>query len=50
MKRIQVLEPGGPEAMVTASARRTVEKTAAVPPWKTLRVSHFPTVSAAAGD
>ena len=38
------------EAMVTASARRTVEKTAAVPPWKTLRVSHFPTVSAAAGD
>ncbi len=27
----------------------TVEKTAAEPPWKTLRVSHFPTVSTAAG-
>jgi putative transposase len=27
----------------------TVEKTAAGPPWKTLRVSHFPTTSTAAG-
>jgi hypothetical protein len=27
----------------------TVEKTAAGPPWKTLRVSHFPTASTAAG-
>ena len=25
-----------------------MEKTAAEPPWKTLRVSHFPTVSTAA--
>ena len=31
-------------------ARPAVEKTAAAPPWKTLRVSHFPTASAAAGD
>src|SRR3974390_1579272 len=31
-------------------ARKAVEKTAAAPPWKTLRVSHFPTASAAAGD
>jgi transposase len=32
------------------AARPAVEKTAAPPPWKTLRVSHFPTASAAAGD
>ena len=32
------------------SARKAVEKTAAVPPWKTLRVSHFATASATAGD
>ncbi|HZP16352.1 MAG TPA: ISNCY family transposase [Terriglobales bacterium] len=31
-------------------ARRAVEKTAAPPPWKTLRVSHFPTASAAADN
>jgi transposase len=31
------------------AARKVVEKTAAPPPWKTLRVSHFPTASAA-GD
>ena len=38
------------EAVVIASAaRRAVEKTAAAPPWKTLRVSHFPTVSTATG-
>jgi transposase len=38
------------EAIITApAARRTVEKTAAAPPWKTLRVSHFPTVSTATG-
>src|SRR5215472_2701660 len=30
-------------------ARKAVEKTAAAPPWKTLRVSHLPTASAAAG-
>lgn len=32
------------------AARAAVEKTAAPPPWKTLRVSHFPTASAATGD
>lgn len=32
------------------AARPAVEKTAAAPPWKTLRVSHFPTASTAAGD
>jgi transposase len=31
------------------SARKAVEKTAAAPPWKTLRVSHFPTASTTAG-
>jgi transposase len=34
----------------TPAARPAVEKTAAAPPWKTLRVSHFPTASAAADD
>jgi hypothetical protein len=38
------------EPITHTAARRAVEKTAAVPPWKTLRVSHFPTASAAAGD
>lgn len=38
------------EPMVNPSARRAVEKTAAAPPWKTLRVSHFPTAPAAAGN
>jgi hypothetical protein len=38
------------EPIVTVPARRAVEKTAAAPPWKTLRVSHFSTASAAAGD
>jgi len=33
-----------------AARRRAVQETAAAPPWKTLRVSHFPTASAAAGD
>ena len=38
------------EAIVTTpAARRTVEKTAAAPPWKTLRVSHFPTATTATG-
>ena len=37
------------ERIVNLPARRAVEKTAAEPPWKTLRVSHFPTASAA-GD
>lgn len=38
------------ELIANLPARRAVEKTAAPPPWKTLRVSHFPTASAAAGD
>lgn len=38
------------EPIVKLAARRAVEKTAAAPPWKTLRVSHFPTASTAAGD
>ncbi len=38
------------EAITHTPAHRAVEKTAAAPPWKTLRVSHFPTASAAAGD
>src|SRR5215467_14495189 len=37
------------EAIAAPAARRTVEKTAAAPPWKTLRVSHFPPVSTATG-
>jgi hypothetical protein len=32
------------------AARGAVEKTPAPPPWKTLRVSHFPTATTAAGD
>jgi hypothetical protein len=32
------------------AARWAVEKTAAPPPWKTPRVSHFPTATTAAGD
>ena len=35
------------ETIAASAARPTVEKTAAAPPWKTLRVSHFPTVSTA---
>jgi hypothetical protein len=35
------------EAMTRSETPPTVEKTAAQPPWKTLRVSHFPTVSTA---
>ena len=38
------------EPIANMAARRTMEKTAASPPWKTLRVSHFPTAPAAAGD
>ncbi|HVP54434.1 MAG TPA: ISNCY family transposase [Candidatus Eisenbacteria bacterium] len=34
------------ELITNVPARPTVEKTAAPPPWKTLRVSHFPTASA----
>jgi transposase len=41
---------GVPMQPAKIAARRAVEKTAAAPPWKTLRVSHFPTASAAAGD
>jgi transposase len=37
-------------ASAQLAARKAVEKTAAAPPWKTLRVSHFPTASTAAGD
>ena len=39
----------GSPIMQTA-ARGAVEKTAAPPPWKTLRVSHFPAATTAAGD
>lgn len=38
------------EPITHSAAPRTAEKTAAAPPWKTLRVSHFPTAAAAAGD
>jgi transposase len=41
---------GQGEPITHTPARQAVEKTAAPPPWKTLRVSHFPTASAAAGD
>jgi transposase len=41
---------GVPISATKTAARPAVEKTAAAPPWKTLRVSHFPTPSAAAGD
>jgi transposase len=41
---------GVPMQPAKIAARQAVEKTAAAPPWKTLRVSHFPTASAAAGD
>lgn len=41
---------GVPMVAAKMVARQAVEKTAAAPPWKTLRVSHFPTASAAAGD
>jgi transposase len=41
---------GVPITTTKTAARPAVEKTAAPPPWKTLRVSHFPTASAAAGD
>ena len=41
---------GVPIVQQNAAGRRAVEKTAAAPPWKTLRVSHFSPASAAAGD
>jgi transposase len=41
---------GLPMAQLPTAAPRAVEKTAASPPWKTPRVSHFPTASAAVGD
>jgi hypothetical protein len=41
---------GQGEPITHTPAGQGVEKTAAPPPWKTLRVSHFPTASAAAGD
>ncbi|HKV82408.1 MAG TPA: ISNCY family transposase [Candidatus Sulfotelmatobacter sp.] len=41
---------GAPREQTKIAARPAVEKTAAAPPWKTLRVSHFPTASAATGD
>jgi transposase len=40
---------GTPIVNAKVPARKAVEKTAAAPPWKTLRVSHFPPASAAAG-
>jgi transposase len=36
--------------LTTATLIRSMEKTAAAPPWKSLRDSHFPTLPAAAGD
>lgn len=41
---------GVPMPATKTAPRRAVEKTAAAPPWKTLRVSHFPTAPAATGD
>ena len=41
---------GIPAISEKTAARKAVEKTAAAPPWKTLRVSHFPTASATTGD
>jgi hypothetical protein len=41
---------GIPTVSEKTPARKAVEKTAATPPWKTLRVSHFPTASATTGD
>jgi transposase len=41
---------GSPIVKTKTAARGAVEKTAAPPPWKTLRVSHFPTASATTGD
>ena len=38
------------EPITHTSAGQALGKTAASPPWKTLRVSHSPTASAAAGD
>ncbi len=46
----QYTAEGVPMMAAKVAPSRTVEKTAAPPPWKTLRVSHFPTVPAAAGD
>ena len=40
---------GVPIVNAKMPARKAVEKTAAAPPWKTLRVSHFPTASTATG-
>jgi len=46
----QFTAQGVPIGRTKTSARKAVEKTAAAPPWKTLRVSNFPTASATAGD
>jgi transposase len=46
----QYTAQGVPIVDAKLPARKAVEKTAAAPPWKTLRVSHFPTASAAAGN
>jgi transposase len=43
-------ESGVPLSRSKTAAPKTVEKTAGGPPWKTLRVSHFPTVSTAASS
>ena len=45
----QFTAEGVPIVSKKMAARKAVEKTAAAPPWKTLRVSHFPTASATAG-
>jgi hypothetical protein len=46
----QFTAQGEPIVSKKMSARKAVEKTAAAPPWKTLRVSHFPPAPAAAED
>jgi transposase len=46
----QYTAQGVPMTQAKIAAPPAVEKTAAAPPWKTLRVSHFPTASTAAGD
>ena len=46
----QFTAQGVPIVSKKMAARKAVEKTAAAPPWKTLRVSHFPTASAAADN
>ena len=48
--RLGQYTPGGRLITATAKKTRSVEKTAAPPPWKSLRDSNFSTLPAAAGD